>query len=200
MKTLVIMTGPQGAGNHLFSKVLADNPAIWGWNMQSFWEGHHQEPFSDYWQDPTLLSEFNWSQSDHYVTSVSCPYWREGRYHIPEYQQFAEQASQYATVKIILLGRDQNILRRQQQRLRGEHTTPALTKELDVLKQYPMIVASQELLHLYQLPYVNWIEQWIGVAPRSSLVLTEDANAKYIHDAPSAVAEHVQAAIEDSNE
>jgi len=192
------MTGPQGAGNHLFSKVLAENPAVWGWNMQSYWEGHHQEPFSDMWQDPTRLAEFDWTQSNCFVTSISCPYWREGKYHIPDYQQFAQLASEYATVKVILLGRDQNILRRQQQRLRGEYTTPKMNAELAQLQDYPIVVASQELLHLYKLTYVNWLEDWIGIPRRDSLVLTPDANEKYIHDAESDVAEHVTKAVADS--
>ena len=45
--TLVIMTGPQGAGNHLFSKALGQNSELYGWQQlqQQYWEGHDKEPY-----------------------------------------------------------------------------------------------------------------------------------------------------------
>ena len=78
------------------------------------------------------------------------------------------------------------------------YTTPKMNAELVQLQDYPIVVASQELLHLYKLTYVNWLEDWIGIPRRDSLVLTPDANEKYIHDAESDVAEHVTKAVADS--
>ena len=72
---ILIITGPQGSGNHLFSKIFALSEQVHGWSAlnQQYWIGHDQEPFARYWHDPVLLDQFNWSH-DYYVTSVSCPY------------------------------------------------------------------------------------------------------------------------------
>ena len=58
---LIILTGPQGSGNHLFSKVLALNPAVHGWQdlLDEYWIGHDQEPFAKYWADPKQLDKFD---------------------------------------------------------------------------------------------------------------------------------------------
>ena len=62
---LTIMTGPQGSGNHLFSKALGHNNDIFVWPslQEKYWEGHDLEPFAEYWKDPTKLYEFDWTQS-----------------------------------------------------------------------------------------------------------------------------------------
>ena len=56
---LLIITGPQGSGNHLFSKLFNLHPDVYGWDMEKYWVGHHTEPFSEYWTDPSKLKYFN---------------------------------------------------------------------------------------------------------------------------------------------
>jgi hypothetical protein len=46
MKKLIILIGPQGSGNHLFSKCFMTSSKIGGWKelLTTYWQGHHKEP------------------------------------------------------------------------------------------------------------------------------------------------------------
>ncbi|SVD77351.1 uncharacterized protein METZ01_LOCUS430205, partial [marine metagenome] len=57
---MLVVTGPQGSGNHLFAKLFNLHPEVYGWNMDKYWVGHHTEPFSEYWWDPATVDEFGW--------------------------------------------------------------------------------------------------------------------------------------------
>ena len=59
---LILLTGPQGSGNHMWSKLFAMHPVVTGWVMQNYWEGHHEEPFAEYWDNPDKLKEFDESR------------------------------------------------------------------------------------------------------------------------------------------
>ena len=72
---LLIVTGPQGSGNHLWAKVFSMHPSVNGWSMlKDEWQGHHDEPMNEYWQEPSKLSELELDDRNKYVTSISCPY------------------------------------------------------------------------------------------------------------------------------
>lgn len=186
--TLIIMTGPQGSGNHLFSKAFGTNHNYWGWkSLQSkYWEGHDMEPFSQYWKNSKKLIDFNWSISNYFFTSISCPYFDNGVESIPKYNEFIIEAEKYANIKILIIGRDQTILHNQQQRVRSKHTTPVFLSKLVELNIDAY--ASQEMLYLYKISYLNSIETTLGIPTdlqtKSSdafdTVLEKDANEKYI--------------------
>ena len=75
-KQILILTGPQGAGNHLWSKIFSLHPNVYGWKtlLENYWEPHRfNEPFANHWQNTDLLHEFDWSVSNYYFTSISCP-------------------------------------------------------------------------------------------------------------------------------
>ena len=75
-KKMLILTGPQGAGNHLWSKIFSLHPEVYGWKtlLENYWEAHRfSEPFAQHWRDHTLLEVFDWTQSEYYFTSISCP-------------------------------------------------------------------------------------------------------------------------------
>ena len=77
---LILLTGPQGSGNHMWSKLFAMHPVVTGWVMQNYWEGHHEEPFAQYWENPDKLKEFEIPENKKYfVTSISCPYFKDGK-------------------------------------------------------------------------------------------------------------------------
>ncbi len=39
---LLVVTGPQGSGNHLLAKIFNLHPKVNGWNMRwQEWQGHH---------------------------------------------------------------------------------------------------------------------------------------------------------------
>jgi len=181
------MTGPQGSGNHLFSKVLALNPEIQGWKdlLDTYWIGHDEEPFSKYWKNPVALAEFDWSSSQVFLTSISCPYIDNGEVAQPKYAEFINEASKYATVKILVIGRDQNILEYQQTRVRGNPTVQLFKQNLPVLLSTNVLFIAQELLYLYRLDYLNYIEDYLCLkrttdGDRLEKILDTDANAKYI--------------------
>ena len=190
------MTGPQGSGNHLFSKALGQNKNIFVWPslQEKYWEGHDLEPFAEYWKDPSKLNDFDWKQSNYFITSISCPYFDDGVETIPQYKEFINIAKKFADVQFLIIGRDENITTLQQERVRGKHTTPIFIKELDnIIFNYRTIFASQELLYLYKMHYLNWLEREIGLLQTEltsndnslSKILVKNSNTKYISQANS---------------
>lgn len=185
---MLILTGPQGSGNHLFSKVFALHDEVYGWQslLNTYWEGHHHEPFAEHWKNPELLHDFDWEQSDYYVTSISCPFFANGVPQVPDYLEFMETASEYCDVQVALIGRDPNILEYQQERVRGVHTTPiALDTIQSILDITDVTFLSQELLYLYKASYLEQLEVQLDFPiahydPELDVILSEDANRKYI--------------------
>jgi hypothetical protein len=190
MARLLIITGPQGSGNHVFSKCLAVHEDVYGWKslLNTYWEGHHHEPFAKYWNDPELLHEFDWTQKEHYVTSISCPFVKNKEPHIPTYEKFIEVASKYCEVSVAIIGRDVNILQYQQQRVRKKHTTPmALDAFKWLLNTENCSFLSLELLYLYKQSYLEQLSNELDwpIAfwdPEIDAILSHDANEKYIKD------------------
>ena len=98
------MTGPQGSGNHLFSKALGQNKNIFVWPklQEKYWEGHDLEPFAEYWDDPDKFKDFVVPENKKYfVTSVSCPYFRNKKAQIPKYNRFISQAEKILMCKCV---------------------------------------------------------------------------------------------------
>ena len=190
MAKMLILTGPQGAGNHLWSKIFSLHPKVYGWKtlLENYWEAHRfAEPFARYWRDHALLDDFNWAQSEYYFTSISCPLgivnsdvnpiWN------PNIAKFSERVMSLGIdVELAVIGRDQTILTNQQTRIRTQPTVDML------LEQLPNIIdptfLSYELLYLYKRDYLKSLRLNIPVAwndSRINSILADDANAKYIH-------------------
>ena len=185
---MLILTGPQGSGNHLFSKVFALHDEVFGWQslLNTYWEGHHHEPFADTWNDPELLEAFDWDCADYFVTSISCPYVVDGEPVEPNFVNFINEASNYCKVQLAIIGRDQNILEAQQNRVRGKHTTPMfLNKIKSLVYMYPTNFISNELLYLYGKEYLQSIAKeldWPIAWWHEELehILDTNTNAKYV--------------------
>jgi len=203
--TLTIMTGPQGSGNHLFSKALGQNKNIFVWPslQEKYWEGHDLEPFAEYWKDPSKLNDFYWKQSNYFITSISCPYFDDGVETIPQYNEFIDEAKKFADIQFLIIGRDRNIMKLQQERVRGKHTTPEFLSQIDsVIFNYKTIFASQEMLYLYELTYLQWLEKELGLYPLEITpdniklldILSNDANEKYISQTKSDLDETIKLA------
>ena len=181
---LLIITGPQGSGNHVFSKIFALAPEVLGWAAlnEQYWIGHDQEPFAEYWHRPKLLDTFEWKH-DYYVTSVSCPYVYNGETLTPNYEEFISRCP--GKVKLAIIGRDQTILQYQQSRVRGQETKHKFLDTVDTLMQYDPVFISQELLYLYGANYVKSLGTQLGIPVSQDKqaidkILKEDANKKYI--------------------
>jgi hypothetical protein len=185
MKTILILTGPQGSGNHLWSKIFALHPQVTGWAelLTEYWIGHDQEPFAPYWQDPTQLKYYRWAQSDWFVTSMSVPYMNNGLATVPDFRGFVREAQNLGhRVKFAILGRDQNIVRLQETRVRGAVTVDQAIAAYDPLAS--PVFLSYELLHLYGRKYLESVSQQLGFPiaasdPRLETIMDEDTNSKY---------------------
>ncbi len=190
---LLIITGPQGSGNHLFSKIFSLHPAVTGWAAlyESAWVGHDQEPFQKYWQDPAQLKDFDWTQSRYYMTSISCPYVLNKQFSIPKYADFISEAKKHCDVILGIIGRDKNVLKYQQLRVRrGEHTATVAVEELAKLKDLTdnVFYLSQELFFLYGKEYLANLSKQMTfpVACEDAYIdeiLTLEANGKYVRPA-----------------
>jgi hypothetical protein len=191
MKTLLILTGPQGSGNHMWSKIFALHPAVQGWQalLDQYWIGHDQEPFAEYWQHPERLTNFDWSLTDHYITSISVPYALNGTPTVPDFDHFVSAVQQQGiAVKIAVLGRDRNIIEFQEQRVRGQKT---FTQAIESYQKFvPDCYLSYELLHLYRSQYLKSVSQQLNFpidfdSVEIENILDVDTNSKYFYAAES---------------
>jgi hypothetical protein len=186
-KTLLILTGPQGSGNHLWSKIFAQHPDVYAWHalLHEYWIGHDQEPFAACWENPELLRDFNWGPSKYFVTSVSTPYMMNGERTVPNIVRFAATAMGLGIrVKIAIIGRDRNILNYQETRVRGEPTFDIALAEYEKLTTWNPVFLSYELLHLYGKNYLQQISHQLEFPidfnnPGLNNILQDDTNSKY---------------------
>jgi hypothetical protein len=199
MKQLLIITGPQGSGNHLWSKIAGHTPGVQGWEelTQEYFVHHGREPFRELWRNPGLFSKIEWTEQ-YYVTNTSCPM---GGFKdslnltpafLPQYDNFIAGARDAGfNVVVAVIGRDTNILSHQQQRLRTEVTTPKFLEALDnVLMKYDPVFISTEMLYLYRDRYISQVAKLLNfpleVDPTVlDEILKEDSNKKYIHPVES---------------
>jgi hypothetical protein len=187
---MLILTGPQGAGNHLWSKILSLHPEVYGWKtlLDNYWEAHRfAEPFARHWKNHSLLAKFDWSQSKYYFTSISCPLGIVGSdvnpIWNPDVAGFADKVRSCGVdVEFAVVGRDQTILANQQTRIRTQSTLPLFLEQLAKISA-PMFL-SYELLYLYRQNYLKSLNLSIPIAwddVQINEILADDANAKYIH-------------------
>ena len=74
---VILLIGPQGSGNHLWSKVFTT------WADKEFWVGHKNEPHSKLWQDMDSWRTYVFPNIDN-VVSISIPYAVEGKTTFPD--------------------------------------------------------------------------------------------------------------------
>ena len=203
---LLVLSGPQGSGNHLFAKLFSLHSMVKGWNMRrEEWQGHQEEPFATAWDNPLLLKDKKWDPDVCYVTSISCPYFRNREPHIPKYNEFITEAKKYCDVRIAIIGRDRNILQLQQDRIRGGATTPQALSEFKHLPALaPTHYISQELFYLYGHEYLKSLEKQLDfpVAWNYYSIIMDylktDANKKYVQQAEGKFDAEVKKACEES--
>ena len=188
---MLILTGPQGAGNHLWSKIFSLHPEVYGWKslLDNYWEAHrYAEPFAKHWKDYSLLETFDWSQSEYYFTSISVPLGIPGSEVNPIWNpnivEFAREVNACGVdVEFAVVGRDQTILNKQQTRIRTQPTLLLFLNQLSKI-QNPTFL-SYELLYLYKQDYLKSLKFNIPVAwddSKINEILADDANTKYIHN------------------
>ena len=191
MKKLLIVTGPQGSGNHLFSRILSMHPDVSGWEqmLTEYWVPSDQEPFAEYWIDPTKLTAEVFKDKDYYLANVSCPFFFDGQRYVPNIIGVAERAKSFGVdVAIAIVVRDQNINRLQQERVRKEHTTPiaqAYYYNILIPSVFPVHFLDHEAFFLHKEYYVQWLGKVLDFPVETNpeklmKFISEDANHKYV--------------------
>lgn len=191
MKKLLIVTGPQGSGNHLFSRILSMHPDVSGWHemLDQYWVPSDQEPFAEYWVNPELLTEDVFADKDYYMANVSCPFFFNGVRHVPKILEVAERAKSFGVdVSIAIVVRDQNINQLQQLRVRKQHTTPIAQEyyyNTLIPSGFPVHFLDHEAFFLHKQHYIRWIGQVTGFPVETDpeklmKFISVDANHKYV--------------------
>lgn len=196
MKTLLIVTGPQGSGNHLWSKIFSADKSVFGWKhlLDTYWIPHSAEPFALAWDDPKLLKDIEFG--NYAMTSISCPYAKDGKAIEPKYAEFISEARRLRyTVKIAIIGRDQNVLRYQQTRVRKEVSYGRFQENLPYLQSLHPVYLSTELLYLYKRDYIRSISTQLEfpIHIEDSVldeILKTDPNTKYFQQAETQELDH----------
>lgn len=183
-RKLLIVTGPQGSGNHLFSKVLGYHPDVEGWDFgEKYWIPSDEEPFAECWVDPSKTKSM--LNRDYMVANVSVPFVYDGVKQIPQIQQVVYEAEDAGyDVKVCIVVRDNNINKEQQRRVRKEVTLPTALQyyyNLDATLEF----LSHESLYLYGGAYLKWLSKVLDfpIAYSDDRVIkdiSEDQNAKYV--------------------
>ena len=191
MKKLLIITGPQGSGNHFFSRILSTHPSVGGWKslLDKYWVPSDEEPFAEFWVYPERLTESHFAGYTYWLANVSCPFFYDGVRYIPKIKEVAERAASFGIdVSIAIIVRDKNINAEQQLRVRKEITTPiAQDYYYNILLKtdFPIHFLDNEALFLHREHYLKYVQRTIGFPidyanPDIFKFITEDPNAKYV--------------------
>lgn len=191
MKKLLIITGPQGSGNHFFSRVLSTHPEVGGWKslLDKYWVPSDEEPFAEYWVYPERLTAEHFDSHNYWLANVSCPFFYDGQRYVPKILEVAKQARGFGIdVKIAIIVRDQNINAEQQLRVRKEITTPIAQNYYYnhlLTSDFPVHFLDNEAFFLHREYYLKWMSKLLSFPidydnPDVFKFITEDPNAKYV--------------------
>lgn len=195
-KKLLILTGPQGSGNHLMAKLFSLHPEVAGWKelLEKYWIGHDQERFSPYWAGHRELEQSLFNEAQYWVTSVSVPFIDNGVEKVPDIEKFAAKALSFGLdVTLGIIVRDHNIVRLQQKRVRGKET---IETALQIYHSFldrkicPVHFLDFQSACLYKTSWLHWMGQTLNFPVSSEKekideILSDNANKKYV-DAVSA--------------
>ena len=190
-KKLLIITGPQGSGNHLFSRLLSLHPDVNGWEelLDKYWVPSDQEPFADYWVDPNKLHADQFVGFEYHLANVSCPFMYDGVRYVPKIIEVANRASSFGIdVEIAIIVRDQNINAEQQRRVRREVTTPIAQDyyyNTLLTSSFPVHFLDHEAFFLHKEHYLKWVGKTLNFPveldpAKINRFINDDANHKYV--------------------
>lgn len=191
MKKLLIITGPQGSGNHLFSRVFSTHPSVGGWKqlLDEYWVPSDLEPFAEYWVYPERLTDKAFAGYDYWLANVSVPFVYDGVRQTPKILEMAQQARKLdVDVTIAIIVRDQNIQAEQQLRVRKEVTLPIAQEYYYnrlLTSDFPVHFLDNEAFFLHKEHYLRWVSKLLKFPvdynnPNILKFITEDPNRKYV--------------------
>jgi hypothetical protein len=183
-KRLLIVTGPQGSGNHLFSKVLGYHPYVSGWDFgDKYWIPSDEEPFAECWVDPSKTKSM--LKGSAIVANVSVPFVYDGVKQVPKIQEVVNEAKNAGyDVKVCVVVREENINKEQQRRVRKEVTLPTALQYYHSLDA-DLHFLSHESLYLYGSAYLKWLSKVLDFPiayddERINETISENQNEKYV--------------------
>ena len=187
MKKLLIITGPQGSGNHLFSRLLSLHPDVGGWDdlLDEYWIPSDLEPFAKYWVNPEKLTLEQFQRHDYWLANVSVPFVYDGVKQVPKIDAMASKARSLGIdVQICVIVRDMYINDLQQQRVRKERTLPQAVEYFDTLGDVHYI--DHEAFFLYKDRYLKWLSKMLDFPiawdnPNIMNYIDEGPNKKYVN-------------------
>lgn len=191
MKKLLITTGPQGSGNHFFSRVFSTHPEVGGWKslLEKYWVPSDEEYFARYWVYPEELLKKDFDGYDYWVANVSCPFVYDGIRYVPKIKEVAEKAQSFGIdVQIAIIVRDSNINELQQLRVRGEITTPIAQEyyyNTLIPAGFKIHFLDNEAFFLHRKHYLKWVNELLNFPidydnPDIFKFINEDPNKKYV--------------------
>ena len=191
MKKLLIVTGPQGSGNHLFSRVFSTHPQVGGWKqlLDEYWVPSDLEPFAEYWVYPERMTAEAFEGYDYWLANVSVPFVYDGVRQTPKILEMAKQARELGIeVTIAIIVRDQNIQAEQQLRVRKEVTLPIAQEyyyDHLLTSDLPVHFLDNEAFFLHKQHYLKWASNLLQFPvdydnPDILKFITEDPNRKYV--------------------
>lgn len=193
MANILVISGPQGTGNHVFSKVLSMHSNVHGWDqlLREYWINHDNAPFKDIWNTPENIDNYNWTEHENYVLSVSGPYVdkdKDGVRHTkyPNYAEVLRRLNEKGNLQVGIIGRDQNITAQNQLRKRGVESLHNYLNKIEDIMEYRHTFLSVELLYMFRHQYVKSLDSVLDIPvdytnERLHYILNKDPNAKYVH-------------------
>lgn len=189
-KKLLIITGPQGSGNHLFSRLFSLHDYVGGWKelIDEYWIPSDQETFAPFWVTPEALTLGDFRGHEHWVANVSVPFVYDGVKQIPKIHLMARQAQKLnIEVKIGIIVRDQNINLEQQRRVRKEETLPVAQNYYytELLPNFDCHFLDHEAFFLHKRHYLKWLSRVLDFPVAwwhddVDKFIDKDANHKYV--------------------
>lgn len=188
-KRLLIVTGPQGSGNHVFSRIFSQHPEVQGWESlrHQYWVPSDQESFAEFWVNPQRLTADHFAHNQYFLANVSVPFFYDGVRHMPRINEVAARAVEFGVeVVIAIVTRDHNINTVQQQRV-GQDVT--LWRAMDyyqqhVLGHFECHIVSHECFFLWRQHYIKYLGQILRfpvLAETSNEFIESAPNGKYVH-------------------
>ena len=180
-KKLLIVTGPQGSGNHLFARLLSAHPMVKGWDSlkDNYWVPSDEEPFARYWVYP---EELQFPEGDFFCVNVSVPFFYDGVRRTPKIKEVAYKAVTMGIEPIIaVVCRDRNINELQQKRVGGEVT---MDIALDYYSDLRHHFIDHEAFFLYKERYMEYLGRILEFPVTKEGIdnfVTVDANHKYVY-------------------
>jgi len=192
MANILVISGPQGTGNHVFSKVLSMHSNVHGWDqlLREYWINHDNAPYKNIWNTPENIDNYDWTEYDNYVLSVSGPYVdkdggvRQTKY--PDYKEVLRRLNDKGNLQVGIIGRDQNITAQNQLRKRGVESLHNYLNKIEDITEYRHTFLSVELLYMFRHQYVKSLDSVLDIPvdwsnERLHYILNKDPNAKYVH-------------------